>query len=159
MIVNQVLAIMLTNFLLAKPASPSLGQQTRHSIMDRAHPQQDTPIARSPAAAARSDKHKCISNAQTAIVPSGTAGTVLLADRGDVALLKLDLARSGYTPVRCFGRASTAPVAIVLRDAVWLVATAVSCGAGVDVWHRAGRGTGRANAGVGSGHGRCWRVN
>src|SRR5947209_20505877 len=27
------------------------------------------------------------------------------------------------------------------------------------VWHNAIRGIGRPNAGVGSGHGRCWRVN
>lgn len=57
-------------------------------------------------------------------------GTVLLGDRGDVALLKLDRARSGSTPVRYLGRASTAPVTGVLRDAGWLVGTAMSGGPG-----------------------------
>ena len=44
----------------------------------------------------------------------GTVRTVLLDDRGYVALLRLYLARSGYRPGRCSARASTGGRAAVL---------------------------------------------
>ena len=39
----RVSTVMLTNFPLAEPASPSLGQQTQAPIINLPYPQQDTP--------------------------------------------------------------------------------------------------------------------